>query len=94
VVDAAGRSGRAADGVRAPASEGGPCGMAYVDRQYRLRDGAEPGPLANPLFWGADLDGYQAIVFLHERGTWPRSTPRARPSRDWPSGPTPTAPGR
>jgi 2-polyprenyl-6-methoxyphenol hydroxylase-like FAD-dependent oxidoreductase len=80
VVDAAGRSGRAADGVRAPASEGGPCGMAYVDRQYRLHDGAEPGPLANPLFWGADLDGYQAVVFLHERGYF--SVILVRPTAD------------
>ena len=42
--------------------------MAYVDRQYRLRDGAEPGPMVNPLAWQADFDGYQTIVFLHERG--------------------------
>ena len=68
VVDASGRSGRAADEVRPPSTVGGPCGMAYVDRQYRLRDGAEPGPMANPLAWQADFDGYQTIVFLHERG--------------------------
>lgn len=68
VVDASGRSGRAADGLRAPSTVGGPCGMAYVDRQYRLRAGAEPGPMANPLAWQADFDGYQCIVFLHERG--------------------------
>ena len=68
VIDASGRSGHAARDVRAPATVGGPCGMAYVDRQYRLRDGAEPGPLSNPLFWQADLEGYQAFVFLHERG--------------------------
>src|SRR6476661_1283769 len=40
VVDAAGRSGRAVDGLRAPATVGGPCGMAYVDRQYRLFEGS------------------------------------------------------
>ncbi len=68
VVDASGRSGRALEDLRAPASDGGPCGMAYVDRQYRLRPGAAPGPMANPLAWQADLDGYQAIVFRHERG--------------------------
>ncbi len=68
VVDASGRSGRAADEVRPAAEVGGPCGMAYVDRQYRLREGAEPGPMANPLAWQADFDGYQTIVFLHERG--------------------------
>src|SRR4051812_19873705 len=68
VVDASGRSGRSVDALRAPASVGGPCGMAYVDRQYRLRDGAEPGPLTNPLAWQADLDGWQVLVFPHERG--------------------------
>lgn len=68
VVDASGRAGRATDGVRAPVSVGGLCGIAYVDRQYRLREGAEPGPLTNPLAWQADFDGYQTIVFLHERG--------------------------
>jgi len=80
VVDASGRSGRAADDVRAPASVGGPCGMAYVDRQYRLRHGAEPGPMSNPLFWQADFDGYQAVVFLHERGYF--SVVLVRPTAD------------
>jgi hypothetical protein len=80
VVDASGRSGRATDHVRAPSGTGGPCGMAYVDRQYRLRDGAEPGPMTNPLFWQADFDGYQAIVFLHERGHF--SVLLVRPTAD------------
>ncbi|WP_222266152.1 FAD-dependent oxidoreductase [Modestobacter marinus] len=80
VVDASGRSGRAADEVRAPASAGGACGMAYVDRQYRLRDGAGPGPMSNPLAWQADLDGYQAVVFLHERGHF--SVVLVRPTAD------------
>ena len=43
-------------------------GVAYVDRQYQLHDGAEPGPMVNPIAWQADFDGYQVIVFLHERG--------------------------
>ncbi len=68
VVDASGRSGRAADAVRAPSEVGGLCGMAYVDRQYQLHEGAAPGPMTNPIAWQADLDGYQCIVFLHERG--------------------------
>jgi 2-polyprenyl-6-methoxyphenol hydroxylase-like FAD-dependent oxidoreductase len=68
VVDASGRSGRAADGVRAPSEVGGLCGMAYVDRQYRLHEGEAPGPMTNPVAWQADFDGYQCIVFLHERG--------------------------
>jgi 2-polyprenyl-6-methoxyphenol hydroxylase-like FAD-dependent oxidoreductase len=80
VIDASGRSGRAADEVRAPSTVGGPCGMAYVDRQYRLRDPAAPGPMSNPLAWQADLDGYQAIVFLHERGFF--SVLLVRPTAD------------
>jgi 2-polyprenyl-6-methoxyphenol hydroxylase-like FAD-dependent oxidoreductase len=82
VVDASGRSGRATDAVRAPATAGAPCGMAYVDRQYRLREGAEPGPMANPLAWQADFDGYQSIVFLHERGHF--SVLLVRPTADAP----------
>jgi 2-polyprenyl-6-methoxyphenol hydroxylase-like FAD-dependent oxidoreductase len=80
VVDASGRSGRAVDDLRAPSTVGGPCGMAYVDRQYRLRDGAEPGPMTNPLAWQADFDGYQIIVFLHERGHF--SVLLVRPTAD------------
>ncbi|MCW2634530.1 MAG: dependent oxidoreductase [Blastococcus sp.] len=80
VVDASGRAGRSVDRLRAPATVGGPCGMAYVDRQYRLRDGAEPGPLSNPLAWQADLDGYQVLVFLHERGHF--SVVLVRPTAD------------
>jgi 2-polyprenyl-6-methoxyphenol hydroxylase-like FAD-dependent oxidoreductase len=68
VIDASGRAGRATRSLRAAAVSGGPCGIAYVDRQYQLRPGAGPGPLVNPIAWQADLNGYQAIVFLHERG--------------------------
>jgi 2-polyprenyl-6-methoxyphenol hydroxylase-like FAD-dependent oxidoreductase len=80
VVDASGRSGRSVDALRAPASVGGPCGMAYVDRQYRLRDGAEPGPMSNPLAWQGDFDGYQVLVFLHEQGHF--SVVLVRPTAD------------
>jgi 2-polyprenyl-6-methoxyphenol hydroxylase-like FAD-dependent oxidoreductase len=80
VVDASGRSGRSVDAFREPATAGGPCGMAYVDRQYRLRDGVEPGPMSNPLALQIDLDGYQALVFLHERGHF--SVVLIRPTAD------------
>jgi 2-polyprenyl-6-methoxyphenol hydroxylase-like FAD-dependent oxidoreductase len=80
VVDASGRSGRSVDAQRAPTSVGGPCGIAYVDRQYRLHDGAEPGPMSNPLAWQADFDGYQVLVFLHEQGHF--SVVLARPTAD------------
>jgi 2-polyprenyl-6-methoxyphenol hydroxylase-like FAD-dependent oxidoreductase len=80
VVDASGRSGRSVDALRVPSSVGGPCGMAYVDRQYRLRGGAEPGPMSNPLAWQGDFDGYQVLVFLHERGHF--SVVLVRPTAD------------
>jgi 2-polyprenyl-6-methoxyphenol hydroxylase-like FAD-dependent oxidoreductase len=68
VVDASGRSGRVTRHLRPPPSLVGDIGVAYVDRQYQLHPGAEPGPMLNPIAWQADLDGYQAIVFPHERG--------------------------
>jgi 2-polyprenyl-6-methoxyphenol hydroxylase-like FAD-dependent oxidoreductase len=68
VVDASGRAGRATRALRAAPTIAGRTGIAYVDRQYRLRPGAEPGPMTNPLAWQADLDGYQVIVFRHEQG--------------------------
>jgi 2-polyprenyl-6-methoxyphenol hydroxylase-like FAD-dependent oxidoreductase len=80
VIDSSGRSGRAVDEVRAPSTVGGTCGMAYVDRQYRLREGAEPGPMVNPLAWQADLDGYLTLVFLHEGGHF--SVLLVRPTSD------------
>ncbi len=80
VVDASGRSGRAVDAMRAPATVGGPCGMAYVNRQYRLHEGAEPGPMSNPLAWQGNFDGYQVLVFLHEQGHF--SVVLVRPTAD------------
>jgi 2-polyprenyl-6-methoxyphenol hydroxylase-like FAD-dependent oxidoreductase len=80
VVDASGRAGRSVDALRAPATVGGPCGMAYVDRQYRLHDGAEPGPMTNALAWQGDFDGYQVLVFLHEQGHF--SVVLIRPTAD------------
>jgi hypothetical protein len=54
--------------------------MAYVDRQYRLLDGAEPGPMSNPVAWQGDFDGYQSLVFLHEAGHF--SVLLVRPTAD------------
>jgi len=68
VVDASGRAGRATRDLGGRAGVGGPCGQAYVDRVYRLKPGAEPGPMTNPIAWQADLDGYMSLVFLHEQG--------------------------
>ena len=82
VVDASGRSGRLG---RTRAQQGGPdldgdCGLAYVDRTYRLRPGAGPGPLSSPIGYLADFDGYQCLVFLHERGHF--SVVLVRPTAD------------
>jgi 2-polyprenyl-6-methoxyphenol hydroxylase-like FAD-dependent oxidoreductase len=68
VIDASGRSGRATRELPPRRGIGGPCGIVYVDRVYRLRDGAEPGPMTNPIPWQGDFDGYLVLVFRHERG--------------------------
>jgi 2-polyprenyl-6-methoxyphenol hydroxylase-like FAD-dependent oxidoreductase len=80
VIDASGRAGRVTRSLRAAPASGGPCGIAYVDRQYQLHPGAEPGPLMSPIAWQADLDGYQAIIFLHEQGIF--SVLLVRPTAD------------
>jgi 2-polyprenyl-6-methoxyphenol hydroxylase-like FAD-dependent oxidoreductase len=82
VVDASGRAGRIGT---ATARGGDPdldgdCGLAYVDRAYRLRPGAEPGPMVNPVAYIADFDGYQCLVFLHEAGHF--SVVLVRPTAD------------
>ena len=68
VLDASGRSGRVTAALPGPAGFGATCAIAYVDRQYQLRRDAQPGPLLNPIAWQAEYDGYQVIVFPHERG--------------------------
>jgi 2-polyprenyl-6-methoxyphenol hydroxylase-like FAD-dependent oxidoreductase len=68
VVDASGRNGRVTRGLGDRAGTGGPCGQAYVDRVYRLRPGAEPGPMTNPIAWQADCEGYLCLIFRHQRG--------------------------
>ena len=80
VIDASGRAGRVTRSLRPAPASGGPCGIAYVDRQYQLHPGAEPGPLLSPIAWQADLDGYQAIIFLHEHGIF--SVLLVRPTAD------------
>ncbi len=61
VVDASGRAGRVPGTPGVSHEErAGDCGMAYVDRVYRLHEGAEPGPMANPVAWIAE-----------STGTWP-----------------------
>ncbi|MHA6783358.1 FAD-dependent oxidoreductase [Pseudonocardia saturnea] len=69
VLDASGRSGRIGRGLRAPA-QGGDCGQAYVSRQYRLRPGAEFGPLTMPIAAVAYYPGYAVIAFPHDNGVF------------------------
>jgi 2-polyprenyl-6-methoxyphenol hydroxylase-like FAD-dependent oxidoreductase len=80
VIDASGRAGRVTSTLRAAPTLIGRTGVAYVDRQYRLRPGADPGPMTNPLAWQADLDGYQVIIFRHEQGIF--SVLIVRPTAD------------
>jgi hypothetical protein len=78
VIDASGRAPK----LGGPSVEeiGGDCGLAYVDRRYRLREGAEPGPLTQPFVWGGSFDGFDAMVFPHERGHF--SVVIVRPASD------------
>jgi len=82
VIDASGRAGRVADEVRPAPTVGGETGIAYVDRQYQLWPGAEPGPLVNPAAWQGDFDGYLSILFLHERGIFSVLLVRPTSGRD------------
>lgn len=65
VVDATGRRGLRRQEVAAAA---GDCGIAYVNRGYRLLPGAEPGPITMPMGYVASFDGYQILLFPHEQG--------------------------
>ena len=77
VVDATGRSGRLG---RSETVLGGDCGIAYVNRTYRLRPGAERGPMSSPIAWFGSFDGYLVIVFPHDRGHF--SVVIVRPTAD------------
>lgn len=70
VVDASGRSGRLTVEARggSDAVLGGDCGIAYVNRTYRLHDEADPGPSNFPLGWFGSFAGYLVLLFTHERG--------------------------
>jgi 2-polyprenyl-6-methoxyphenol hydroxylase-like FAD-dependent oxidoreductase len=80
VLDASGRSSPVTKALGERQGFGGDCGIAYVDRLYRLRPGAEPGPLTGPLAWQGDFDGYMVLLFPHEAGAF--STVIMRQSHD------------
>lgn len=69
VIDASGRSSRVTEALRGPA-EGGDCGATYVTRQFRVRADATNGPVNNPGGLGLTLQGYSAVVFLHDNQTF------------------------
>ena len=77
VVDASGRASRLGGALT---TLGGDCGMAYVDRCFRLRPGAEPGPVTNLIGWFGGFDGYQALLFPQETGHF--SVVLIRPTAD------------
>jgi len=66
VVDASGRGGRVTRPLGERQGLGGSCGIAYVDRVYQLRPGAELGPLSGPIAYVGTHDGYLVLIFPHE----------------------------
>jgi 2-polyprenyl-6-methoxyphenol hydroxylase-like FAD-dependent oxidoreductase len=69
IVDATGRASRfgaahRGRGVRAD------CGATYAGRPYRLRDGADHGPMNSVIGLSLSLAGYAAVVFLHDSRTF------------------------
>lgn len=69
VLDASGRRSRVAAAAR-PAAYGEPCGVAYVSRQYQLRDADARGPVNSPIGLSLAMSGYLSIAFLHDSGTF------------------------
>jgi 2-polyprenyl-6-methoxyphenol hydroxylase-like FAD-dependent oxidoreductase len=86
VIDASGRASRIGPAgesgrpTRAVAQLDGDCGLAYIDRTYRLLPDAEPGPVNTPIGYMGEFDGYQCLLFQHERGHF--SVVLVRPTAD------------
>ena len=66
VIDATGRSGFS-EALRDIVGDSS-CGFSYVSRAYRLRDGADPGPMNAPPGFAIFRDGYFSIVFVQDIG--------------------------
>jgi len=81
VVDATGRAGRLASGLRPPA-EGADSGIVGMSRTYRLLPGAAPGPVNAPPGFVAGYDGYVLVVFVHDGGTFSTLVGRRKDDRD------------
>jgi len=69
VVDASGRTGRPSARHR-PAGTSADAGVAYAARQYQLLPGAEPGPTNGGPGIVHELDGFVAMLFAHDAGTF------------------------
>jgi flavin-dependent dehydrogenase len=75
VVDASGRSGGLAHRVRDAGGsvdtvEDEACGLVYATRFYRLRDGAEAGPLNRIWAAGGTFSGYSSSLFPADNRTF------------------------
>ncbi|GAA2496933.1 FAD-dependent oxidoreductase [Terrabacter carboxydivorans] len=81
VIDASGRSGRVNRHLRSP-GVGGECGIAYVDRAYRLRPGVPAPPMTNAVAWQGNYVGFMVLVFLHEMGIFSALIIRSTANRD------------
>ena len=70
VLDASGRSSRVTRDLGERAGFGGDCGLAYVDRLYRLRPAPSRArwPARSP--GRATSTGTMVLVFLHEQGVF------------------------
>jgi 2-polyprenyl-6-methoxyphenol hydroxylase-like FAD-dependent oxidoreductase len=81
VVDASGRAGRFATGLRA-AGVTADAGISYVSQLHELRPAAAPGPMEMAIGTAAFYRGYATIVFLHDRGTFSTLLIRASDDRE------------
>lgn len=69
VIDAGGRRSPVAAWVEA-APVVVPCGISYCSKFFRLRDGADRGPLNRGYLGGASFDRYSCLVFPAEDRTF------------------------
>lgn len=69
VIDASGRTSRVLRAIRGP-GERSDCGAAYAGRQYRLRAGADAGPVNSIIGLSLSFPQYLAIAFLHDSRTF------------------------
>lgn len=81
VIDASGRAGRVARALR-PEAEGADSEMAYAARLFRLRPGAEPGPLNGGPGYITEHPGFLQLIFEHDSDTFTVLLVRPRSDRE------------